>query len=100
MIKFARKWGNPKGKCEIITMENSFHGRTLATLAATGRTKYRKGFGPKVSGFRHVPFNDIEAIKQAVKESNGRTAAIAVIDTFKNNNILINVQLDQVLGTL
>jgi len=78
MIKFARKWGNPKGKHEIITMKDSFHGRTLATLAATGRSKYRKGFEPDVKGFKHVPFNDMESIKKAVKESNGRTAAILI----------------------
>ncbi len=78
MIKFARKWGNPKGKHEIITMKDSFHGRTLATLAATGRDKYRKGFEPDVEGFRHVPFNDIDAIRKAVDESNGKTAAILI----------------------
>ena len=78
MIKFARKWGNPKGKHEILTMEASFHGRTLATLAATGRAKYRKGFEPDVKGFKHVPFNDIKSIKNAVKESNGKTAAILI----------------------
>ncbi|MPM65535.1 Acetylornithine aminotransferase [bioreactor metagenome] len=49
-------------------MDNSFHGRTLATLAATGRAKYRKGFEPDVPGFRQVPFNDIEALKNAVNE--------------------------------
>ncbi len=49
MIKLARKHGNTSGKSEIITMENSFHGRTLATLAATGRKKYREGFGPDSS---------------------------------------------------
>ena len=78
MIKFARKWGNPKGKDEIITMEDSFHGRTLATLAATGRDKYRKGFEPNVKGFKHVPFNNMDAIKKAVKESNKKTAAILI----------------------
>ena len=67
-----------KGKDEIITMEDSFHGRTLATLAATGRDKYRKGFEPNVKGFKHVPFNNMEAIKKAVKESNGKTAAILI----------------------
>jgi acetylornithine/N-succinyldiaminopimelate aminotransferase len=78
MIKFARKWGNPKGKYEIITMDGSFHGRTLTTLAATGRAKYRKGFEPDVKGFKHVPFNDMESIKKAVKESDGKIAAILI----------------------
>ncbi len=68
MIKFARKWGHDQGKFEIITMEDSFHGRTLATLAATGRAKYRKGFEPDMPGFVSVPFNDLDAIKQKITE--------------------------------
>jgi len=65
MIKLARKVGNATGRNVIITMENSFHGRTLATLAATGRAKYRKGFEPDVPGFLQVPFNDIDAVRKA-----------------------------------
>ena len=65
MIKLARRWGHDQGKYQIICMEDSFHGRTLATLAATGRAKYRKGFEPDVQGFVHVPFNDIDALKAA-----------------------------------
>lgn len=66
MSKFARKYGNATGRNEIISMENSFHGRTLATLAETGRYKYRKGFEPEVPGFKQVPFNDFEALKNAI----------------------------------
>ena len=67
MIKLARKYGNATGgRNTIISMDNSFHGRTLATLAATGRAKYRKGFEPDVPGFNQVPFNDIEALKAAI----------------------------------
>ncbi len=73
MIKFARKWGSDKGKYEIISMVDSFHGRTLATLAATGRSKYRKGFAPDMPGFKQVPFNDIEALKEAISD---KTAAV------------------------
>ncbi|MCF7854855.1 MAG: aspartate aminotransferase family protein [Candidatus Pacebacteria bacterium] len=73
LIKFARRWGNENGRHQIITMENSFHGRTLATLAATGRAKYRKGFQPDTPGFLHVPFNSIDAARAAV---NDTTAAI------------------------
>jgi predicted acetylornithine/succinylornithine family transaminase len=73
LIKFARKWGSDKGKHEIIVMEDSFHGRTLATLAATGRSKYRKGFAPDMQGFTHVPFNNFEAIEKAVTD---KTVAI------------------------
>ena len=74
MIKLARKYGNTHGgRNEIITMENSFHGRTLATLAATGRAKYRKGFEPDVPGFKQVPFNDFDALKAAI---TGNTCAV------------------------
>ena len=68
LIKLARKFGNATGRNEIISMENSFHGRTLATLAATGRAKYRKGFEPDMPGFRQVPYNDIEALKGAITD--------------------------------
>lgn len=73
MIKFARRWGNPQGRHEIVTMQDSFHGRTLATLAATGRAKYRAGFQPDMAGFVHVPFNDIDALEAAIGE---QTAAV------------------------
>jgi acetylornithine/succinyldiaminopimelate/putrescine aminotransferase len=66
MIKLARKYGNKTGRNHIISMDNSFHGRTLATLAATGRAKYRKGFEPDVPGFSQVPFNDFEALEAAI----------------------------------
>ena len=66
MIKLARKYGNKTGRNHIISMENSFHGRTLATLAATGRAKYRKGFEPDMPGFSQVPFNDFEALEKAI----------------------------------
>jgi predicted acetylornithine/succinylornithine family transaminase len=67
-IKLARKYGSPSGRFKIITMENSFHGRTLATLAATGRSKYREGFAPDTPGFVSVPFNDIDAVVNAYDE--------------------------------
>lgn len=66
MIKFARKWGSGRGRHGIVAMDDSFHGRTLATLAATGRSKYRQGFAPDMPGFRHVPFNDLGALAAAI----------------------------------
>ena len=75
MIKFARKHGSKTGKNEIIVMEESFHGRTLAALAATGRAKYREGFAPDMPGFIHVPFNNIEALSSAVSD---KTCAILI----------------------
>ena len=71
-IKFARAYGEGK-KFEIITTINSFHGRTMGALTATGQEKHQKGFGPLVPGFKYVPFNDIKALKAAV---NDQTAAI------------------------
>ena len=64
-IKLARKWGHLRGVGQgtVITAENSFHGRTLATLAATAQPKYQKGFEPLPSGFKHVPFGDLAALE-------------------------------------
>jgi len=73
MIKFARKWGFPKGKHEIIYFSNSFHGRTLATLAATDKPNYREGFSPHIEGFVRASFNDSASVKKALTEN---TAAI------------------------
>lgn len=67
-IKLARRYGNPNGRFEIITCYNSFHGRTLAAVSATGQKKYQEGFDPLVPGFRHVPFGDITAIKNAITQ--------------------------------
>ncbi len=75
-LKLARKYAydHSGGKrFEIITMEYSFHGRTLATLTATGQEKFHKGFSPLLPGFIYVPFNDIAALTRAVTE---RTCAI------------------------
>src|SRR4030067_608568 len=75
-IKLARKYAKDhiaSDKYEIITAYGSFHGRTLATLSATGQEKFQKGFEPLVPGFKHVPFNDIEALKKAI---TGCTCAV------------------------
>ncbi len=64
-IKLARKFGSSRGAFEILSMENSFHGRTLGTLGITGQTKYQKGFGPFfASGVRFVPFNDLSQVER------------------------------------
>ena len=67
-IKFARKFG--KGRYEIITFENSFHGRTLGALSATGQKKYQDGFGPLLEGFKTVKFNDIKAVNDAITDKS------------------------------
>ncbi len=75
LIKLARLWGSEQGKYEVVTMQDSFHGRTLATLAATGQTKYQDGFEPVPEGFAYVPFNDFEALQKVVSP---RTAAVLI----------------------
>jgi acetylornithine/N-succinyldiaminopimelate aminotransferase len=71
-IKLARKHFKDKGQIgryRIISMEQSFHGRTMATLSATGQEKIRKGFEPLLEGFDHIPFNDIGAMRKAISPS-------------------------------
>jgi len=67
-IKLVRAYGAQTKRYEIITMENSFHGRTLATVTATGQAKYHKGFEPLPAGFKTVPFNDIKALEGAISD--------------------------------
>lgn len=75
-IKLARKWGNDDGdRFEIITMENSFHGRTLTTITATGQPKYQKGFEPLPEGFRYAKFNDLGSVEDLISP---KTCAIMV----------------------
>lgn len=66
LFKLARKFGHGEGRFEILTATNSFHGRTLAGIAATGQEKVKKGFEPAVPGFRHIPFNDLAAARAAI----------------------------------
>ena len=75
-FKLARKYAKEKmgkDRYEIITMERSFHGRTLATLTATGQEKFHKGYEPLMPGFKYVPFNDIGAVKNGI---NSKTCAV------------------------
>jgi acetylornithine/N-succinyldiaminopimelate aminotransferase len=75
-FKLARKYVKEKtgkDRYEIITMERSFHGRTLATLTATGQEKFHKGYEPLMPGFKYVPFNDIGAVKKGI---NSKTCAV------------------------
>ncbi len=77
-IKLARKYffdqGQPK-RIEIITMHNSFHGRTLGSLAATAQTKFHAGFEPLLPGFKYIPFNDLPSARKAITQ---KTCAILV----------------------
>ena len=75
-LKLARKFGHDKGieRPEIVVYEKAFHGRSIATLSATGNAKIQKGFGPMVDGFIRVPLNDIEALKAATANNPNVTA--------------------------
>lgn len=77
-IKIARLYGNKKGikNPAIIVMDQSFHGRTLATLSATGNRKVQAGFEPLVQGFVRVPYNDIEAINEITHNNNSVVAVL------------------------
>src|SRR6266550_3107094 len=75
LFKLARKFGHDEGRFEILTATNSFHGRTLAGIAATGQEKVKKGFEPMMPGFRHIPFNDLEAARNAISPA---TVAIMI----------------------
>jgi acetylornithine aminotransferase/acetylornithine/N-succinyldiaminopimelate aminotransferase len=75
LFKLARKFGHDEGRFEILTATNSFHGRTLAAIAATGQDKVKKGFEPMMPGFRHVPFNDLAATRAAISPA---TVAIMI----------------------
>jgi acetylornithine aminotransferase len=76
-LKLARKFGHDKGieRPEIVVYEAAFHGRSIATLSATGNPKVQAGFGPLVEGFIRVPLNDIEALKKAT-EGNPNVVAV------------------------
>ena len=75
LYKLARKFGHDEGRFEILTALNSFHGRTLGGISATGQDKVKKGFEPMVPGFRHVPFNDLQAMRDAISPA---TVAILI----------------------
>ncbi len=75
LVKLARLWGHKEGRFEVITMLNSFHGRTLAMIAATGQSKVQTGFDPLPLGFAYARFNDLDSVRQQTGE---RTVAVLV----------------------
>ena len=76
-LKLARKYGKTLSpdRVEIITAENSFHGRTLATLTATGQPKYREGYEPLPGGFSYVTYNDLDSLKRVISD---KTCAVLI----------------------
>lgn len=77
-IKISRRYGHARGvhSPRIVVMDNSFHGRTLATMTATGNARIKVGFEPYVEGFLHIAYNDIEALKQAFEDYNDIVAVM------------------------
>ena len=77
-LKLARRYGNEKGieNPTVVTMEGSFHGRTLGTLAATGNTKIQAGFEPLLEGFVQIPYDDLDAISELSSSSNSVVAIL------------------------
>ena len=70
-VKLARRWGGPDGRHEIVVMRQSFHGRTMAALSATGQPKHQQGFEPLVPGFVMAPYNDLDAVRGALTPKTG-----------------------------
>lgn len=91
-IKFSRKFG--RGRYEIITFTDSFHGRTLAALSATGQKKYQDGFAPLAEGFKVVEFNNIELVKNAITD---KTVAV-MLELIQGEGGINVAQKDFVLG--
>ena len=88
-IKFAKKYGSESGRFEIITMKNSFHGRTLAAMTATGQEKFHEGFQPLMEKFRYAEFNDLESVKKLVTD---KTIAIMLEPIQGEGGVLVASQ--------
>lgn len=93
-LKLARKFGHDKGieHPEIVVYEKAFHGRSIATLSATGNEKIQKGFGPLVEGFIRVPVNNIDALKKAT-EGNPNVVAV-FLETIQGEGGINPMQID------
>lgn len=94
LYKLARKFGHESGWFEIITAKNSFHGRTLAGIAATGQEKVKKGFDPAVAGFKHVRYNDLEAVRNAIT----RDTVAVLIEAVQGESGIVPATRDYLLG--
>lgn len=93
-IKLARKYGHDRGitRPEIVVYEKAFHGRSIATLSATGNEKVQAGFGPLVEGFIRVPLNDVEALKKAT-EGNPNVVAV-MFETIQGEGGINQMRID------
>ena len=94
LIKLGRLWGHDRGRYEILTMRNSFHGRTLATLTATGQDKVQKGFEPLPVGFAYADFNNLDSVRAAVTD---QTVAI-LMEAVQGEGGILAADPDFMLG--
>jgi acetylornithine/N-succinyldiaminopimelate aminotransferase len=102
LFKVARKYGNdcrstpPETgtRVEILTFERSFHGRTMAGISATGQEKVKTGFAPLLTGFRHLPFNDLSAVDEAISD---RTVGI-LLEAFQGEGGIYPASRDFLIG--
>jgi len=94
MVKAARKAGAAHGRYEIITTQNSFHGRTLGMIAASGQERLREGFGPVMPGFMYAPYNDLAAIEKAI----GPKTAAVMIEGIQGEGGVIPANPEYLLG--
>ena len=94
MVKAARKAGAGQGRFEIITTLNSFHGRTLGMIAASGQERLREGFGPAAPGFAYVPYNDLAAVEKAM----GPKTAAVMIEGIQGEGGVIPASAEYLLG--
>jgi len=94
MIKAVRKAGAKEGRYEVITTINSFHGRTLGMIAASGQERLREGFGPVLPGFVYVPYNDLAAVERAI----GVKTVAVMIEGIQGEGGILPAQAEYLLG--
>lgn len=94
MVKAVRKAGSTQGRFEVITTLNSFHGRTMGMIAASGQERLREGFGPAMPGFVYVPYNDLAAVEKAI----GPKTAAVMIEGIQGEGGIIPARADYLTG--
>ena len=94
MVKAVRKAGSTQGRHEIITTINSFHGRTLGMIAASGQERLREGFGPSMPGFVYVPYNDLAAVEKAI----GPKTVAVMIEGIQGEGGILPAKAEYLIG--